>query len=112
MATNKWHCEACGFTGPTAEFGEQGSRLCPKCHNEDVFEHRIFKCTRCGYQAEQLEFFTQPDDAGSRGEPLPSFIDPIAENVPYFCRQDYEVPSGRDKGNIVDGRGTKYIQVE
>lgn len=34
---------------------------CPHCGSEDVFPYRLFKCTNCGHEASQEDFFPDSD---------------------------------------------------
>lgn len=51
------HCEWAGHSSEIIY--ENGSALCPKCGDEDVFPQRHFLCLQCGYKAEQFEFFPE-----------------------------------------------------
>jgi DNA-directed RNA polymerase subunit RPC12/RpoP len=61
MATLEWKCMACDriFKPDELIADTSGAPMCPSCKGYDVFPQRYFRCCKCGFEAEQHDFFPE-----------------------------------------------------
>lgn len=72
-----YRCEACGHMADESKFRDPKNKnwhLCPKpkCHSEDVFPVRKYRCKDCGKEGEQIFWFPE----------LSADEDPLKRKVP------------------------------
>lgn len=73
---SRWRCEICKHLDAEETFVTSEGHRCPKCHDEDVFPHREFRCLVCGFTGNQHDFFGDCD-----ADPEPEFSWPVPDHL-------------------------------